>query len=67
MFERRQFQYHTQYPGHGAVAPQHLAIKNQVLQFAAFDGHDDGAVRSVQGCQNPLGSRLQGQAVFHRG
>ncbi len=63
LFDRRQLQDHTQHPGHGTVAPQDLVIENQVLQFAAFDGHDDCPVCAVQWRQHSLRARLQGQAI----
>ncbi len=31
LLNRWQFQNHTQYPGHGAMAPQDMVIKNKVL------------------------------------
>ena len=63
LLDRRQLQDHTQYPSHGAVAPQDLVIENQVLQFAALNGHDDRPVCAIQWRKYTLRTRLQGKTV----
>ena len=63
LLDRWQFQDHAQYASHGTVAPQDLAIKHQVLQFAALDGHDDRPVGAIQWRKYALRTRLQGETV----
>jgi hypothetical protein len=39
LFQRRQFQNHAKDCGHRAMAGKSLIVEDEVLEFAAFNGH----------------------------
>ncbi len=54
LLDRRQFEYCSQDCGQCPVAEQDPVVEYQVLEFAAFEGHDHGSVGTVLRGNNPL-------------
>jgi len=46
LFDRGEFQDHSQDGGHGAMIPIRLIVEDEVLKLAPLNGHEHGAMGS---------------------
>lgn len=54
LLDGRQLENHAEDGGHGAVVPLGLIVEDEVLEQAALDGHEHGAVGGGDGGEHAL-------------